>query len=223
MPCEVESDVTLPKLSIAAKLYAIFAVMATTTLALAIVVMLGARQHAISADEFESANIGALNAAQVNALIYAVVAESRGLYMTANDADRKQFVDGIDAFNAQIAKVVSNWRKSVRADDARIFSSFSQRIAEFIEHRHELARIGEGDPAEARNLGKAAHPIRLALNADLERLTLSGAIVGVSRISNSTDECLSSFEDEHPLLSETRSTDTPYTPTSANLAGRVHS
>jgi methyl-accepting chemotaxis protein len=167
----VESDVTLPKLSIAAKLYAIFAVMATTTLALAIVVMLGARQHAISADEFEAANIGTLNAAQVNALIYAVVAESRGLYMTANDADRKQFVDGIDAFNAQIAKVVSNWRKSVRADDARIFSSFSQRIAEFIEHRHELARIGEGDPAEARNLGKAAHPIRLALNADLERLT----------------------------------------------------
>jgi methyl-accepting chemotaxis protein len=163
--------VTLPKPSIAAKLYAIFALMATTTLALAIVVMLGARQHAVSADEFESANIGTLNAARVNALIYAVVAESRGIYMTADDADRRQFIDGIGEFNARIQNVVDNWRKSVRADDAELFSSFSQRIAAFIDHRRELARLAGSNPAEARKWGEASRPIRQALNADMDRLT----------------------------------------------------
>jgi methyl-accepting chemotaxis protein len=163
--------VTLPKPSIAAKLYAIFALMATTTLALAVVVMLGARQHAVSADQFESANVGSLNAARVNALIYAVVAESRGIYMTADNAGRRQFIDGIGEFNAQIEKVVDIWRKSVRADDAKLFSSFSQRIAAFIDHRRELARLAETDPAAAREWGEASRPIRQALNADIDRLS----------------------------------------------------
>jgi hypothetical protein len=60
--------------------------MATTTLALAVVVTLGARHHANSADDFESANTGTLRAARVNGLIYAVVADSRGIYMTVDEA-----------------------------------------------------------------------------------------------------------------------------------------
>ena len=97
---------TFPKLSIAAKLYAIFALMATTTLALAIVILVGARQHADSATAFESANTGTLNAARIDGLIYAVVAESRGIYMTADAAGRKKFIDGIGEFNAQMEKTV---------------------------------------------------------------------------------------------------------------------
>jgi methyl-accepting chemotaxis protein len=163
--------VTLPKLTIAAKLYAIFALMATTTLALAVVVVIGARHHALSADEFESANVGTLNAARVNGLIYAVVAESRGIYMTADPADRRQFVDGIGAFNAQIAAVVEDWRLSVRTDDAAAFAVFSKRIAAFIEHRAELARLGRDNPAAARIWGESSRQMRQALNADMEQLT----------------------------------------------------
>ena len=171
MPYRVGPLVTLPKLSIAAKLYAIFALMATTTLALAVVVVLGARHHAHSADEFESANTGTLNAALVNGLIYAVVAESRGIYMTADDAGRKQFIDGIGEFNRQIAGVVEAWRKSVRADDAELFAAFSKRIDAFIEYRHELARLGREDPAAARVWGESSREMRQALNADMEKLT----------------------------------------------------
>ena len=162
---------TLPKLTIAAKLYAIFALMATTTLALAVVVVIGARHHALSADEFESANVGTLNAARVNGLIYAVVAESRGIYMTADAADRRQFVDGIGAFNAKIAAVVEDWRLSVRTDDAAAFAVFSKRIAAFIEHRAELARLGHDNPAAASIWGESSRQMRQALNADMERLT----------------------------------------------------
>jgi methyl-accepting chemotaxis protein len=165
--------VTLPKLSIAAKLYAIFALMATTTtLALAVVVLIGARHHAEVTAEFESANSGTLNAARVNGLIYAVVADSRGIYMTAGEAGRKQFIDGIGEFNAQITKVVADWRKSVRADEAELFSSFLAQIRDFMDHRRELARLAaEGHLVAAREWGESNRSTRQALNAEMDKLT----------------------------------------------------
>ena len=172
MPDKVGPQVTFPKLSIAAKLYAIFALMATTTLALAIVILIGARQHADSASEFESANTGTVNAARINGLIYAVVAESRGVYMTADAAGRKKFIDGIGEFNSQMEKIVADWRKSVRADDAELFNTFAQRIAAFIDHRRELARIASDvGPAVAREWGESSRQMRQALNADMNQLT----------------------------------------------------
>ena len=172
MPDKVGPQVTFPKLSIAAKLYAIFALMATTTLALAIVILIGARQHADSASEFESANTGTVNAARINGLIYAVVAESRGVYMTADAAGRKKFIDGIGEFNSQMEKIVADWRKSVRADDAELFNTFAQRIAAFIDHRRELARIASDvGPAVAREWGESGRQMRQALNADMNQLT----------------------------------------------------
>jgi methyl-accepting chemotaxis protein len=172
MPDKVGPQVTFSKLSIAAKLYAIFALMATTTLALAIVILVGARQHADSASAFKSANTGTLNAARINGLIYAVVAESRGIYMTADAAGRKKFIDGIGEFNGQMEKNVADWRKSVRADDAELFNTFAQRIAAFIDHRRELARIANDvGPAVAREWGESSRQMRLALNADMKQLT----------------------------------------------------
>lgn len=66
---------TLPKLSIAAKLYAIFVLMATATIALSVVTVTAARYHATLIDEFQSANAGTLNVEKVSGLIYAVVME----------------------------------------------------------------------------------------------------------------------------------------------------
>ena len=75
--------VTLPKLSIAAKLYAIFALMATTTLALSVVAVHNARSHAALTDEFESANTGSLNVERVNGLVYAAMSDLRGIIYRA--------------------------------------------------------------------------------------------------------------------------------------------
>jgi hypothetical protein len=68
--------VTLPKLSIAAKLYVIFALMAATTLALSTVAVRSARDHAAITDTFESANNGSSNVARVNGLLYGVIMET---------------------------------------------------------------------------------------------------------------------------------------------------
>jgi methyl-accepting chemotaxis protein len=166
--------VTLPKLSIAAKLYAIFALMAITTVALSAVAVSNARHHAALTEEFDSANAGTWNVERVNGLIYAVVMESRGVYMSTDDmAASKIYANGILKFNAQIAKVVEDWKKSVRAEDANQFNEFSQRIAKFIEFRNELARLGtEVSPAAGREWGDndANRSVRKALNKDLEGL-----------------------------------------------------
>jgi methyl-accepting chemotaxis protein len=166
--------VTLPKLSIAAKLYVIFALMATTTLALSVVAVTNARQHAALTDEFDSANADTWNVERVNGLIYAVVMESRGVYMSSDMPTSKVYADGIIKFDKQIAKVVEAWKKSVRGDDAELFAQFSQRIAKFIEFRDELARLGtEVSPAAGREWGDndANRSVRKALNQDLEELT----------------------------------------------------
>jgi methyl-accepting chemotaxis protein len=165
--------VTLPKLSIAAKLYAIFALMATTTIALSAVAVTAARHHAALNQEYVSANTGTLNVERVNGLIYAVVMESRGVYMSSDMATSKIYADGILKFNKQIAQVVDDWKKSVRGDDAELFAKFSGRIAQFIDFRNELARLGtEVSPAAGRVWGDndANRSVRKALNKDLERL-----------------------------------------------------
>jgi methyl-accepting chemotaxis protein len=166
--------VTLPKLSIAAKLYAIFALMATATVALSIVAVSAARQHQNLTDEFESANAGTWNVERVNGLIYAVEMESRGVYMSTDMKTSKVYADGIIKFDKQIAKVVEDWKKSVRGDDAELFGQFSKRIAQFIDFRTELARLGtEVSPAAGRAWGDndANRSVRKALNLDLEKLT----------------------------------------------------
>ena len=50
-------DVTLPKLSIAAKLYAIFALMATTTVVLSVVAVSNARTQAAMMQQFETVSV----------------------------------------------------------------------------------------------------------------------------------------------------------------------
>jgi methyl-accepting chemotaxis protein len=61
--------VKLTTLSIATKLYAIFALLAILTVAVATVAVANARHHAALTDEYESAFAGAKNVERVNALI----------------------------------------------------------------------------------------------------------------------------------------------------------
>ena len=82
--------VNLPKLSIAARLYTIFALMAATTVALSVVAVSNARHHATLTDEFESANAGSWNVERINGLIYATVMDTaRHIYVCRQGRRRK--------------------------------------------------------------------------------------------------------------------------------------
>jgi methyl-accepting chemotaxis protein len=165
--------VTLPKLSIAAKLYAIFALMATITLALSIIAVSRARDHAVLTGEFESANAGTWNVERVNAMIYAVVAESRGISMASNPVSAQEHVAALRKVNERIGRVVADWQTKVGAGEVAQFAAFAERIAKFKNYAEEIARINteQGPQAAARwSEDEANLRVRQNLNEDLEKL-----------------------------------------------------
>src|SRR3954471_24353099 len=118
----------LPGLSVAAKLYAIVVFLAVATVALAGITVINARYQAAMTSEYETSLVGTQNVERVDGLIYAVVMESRGVYMSTDIPTAKRYGEGLLKFNDRIAQVVELWRKNVRADDAAQFETFSKRI-----------------------------------------------------------------------------------------------
>lgn len=164
---------TLPKLSIAAKLYAIFALMATITVALAIVAVVEARHHASVTNEFEAAFVGGQNVERVNAMIYAVIMESRGLALASNPIGAQENVEALRKINDRINSVVADWQTQVGADESSRFSDFAVRIAKFQEYVEQTMRLGtERNILEARRWSEdeSNRLVREQLTADLEAL-----------------------------------------------------
>ena len=163
----------LAKLSIAAKLYVIFALLATMTGALAAVAIFSSNRNVALTNEFESAFVGAENVERINSLIYAVVMESRGIYMSPDIATAKKFAEGLTRFNEQIGGVMEGWQRSVRPEDADVFAQFAARVKQFQEFRRELVRRGtEISPASGSEWGNndANRTVRTALTNDLDVL-----------------------------------------------------
>jgi methyl-accepting chemotaxis protein len=164
----------VPKLSIAAKLYAIFTLMATTTLVLAAITALGARHHAALTEKFESANAGSWNVERVNALIYAVEAHSRAIYLAASREDAAAAADALMKANDQIGPVIADWQGNVSNTDAAAFSDFAVRLSEFQNYPRELARIAteEGPQAARDYAARIDRPAtREVLSRDLAKLS----------------------------------------------------
>jgi methyl-accepting chemotaxis protein len=163
----------LPSLSIAAKLYTIFALLATATVLLSLLAALNSRHNTALTDEFERAFMGAMNVERVNGLIYAVVMESRGIYMSPDIPAAKRYGTLLLQSNERIASVVADWRKHVGSADAAQFAAFDKRIQQFMAFRKELVRLGtEVSPAKGREWGdnEANRTVRTALNKDLDAL-----------------------------------------------------
>ena len=148
--------------------------LAAIAVALASVALVQARRQAAMTDEFQTAFIGAQNVQKINSLIYAVVMESRGVYMSPDIPTAKKYGDGLLKFNDQIVKVVNDWKSVVRTDDAAQFDTFSKRIEQFIGFRKELVRRGvEISPVAGREYGDndANRDVRTALDKDIDALS----------------------------------------------------
>jgi methyl-accepting chemotaxis protein len=162
------------RLSLAAKLYSIFALFAVLTAAIAVLSDYNTRRAAELTHAIETANLAALNVERVNSLVYAVVMESRGVYMSTEPAVVKKYGAGLLKFNDRILDVVKRWEAIVQADDAEQFATFKKRIEQFMEFRKELVRrANEISPAAGREWGDndANRSVRTALNKDLEALS----------------------------------------------------
>ena len=160
-------------LSVAEKIYGIAAgLMVVTTVLMAMSIQSVRLQTGYRHLQASSAQ-AATNAGQVNGLIYAIVMESRGIYMSTDRARVKQYADELLKRNRELAGVMERWKQTVRADDVAQFTAFKQRIDQFIEFRKELARRAvEISPAAGREWGDndANRALRTQLSSDLEAL-----------------------------------------------------
>jgi len=79
------------RLSLAAKLYSIFALFAVLTAAITALSDYNTRCSSELTEAIETASQAALNVERVNSLVYAVVMESRGIYMSTEAAAVKKY------------------------------------------------------------------------------------------------------------------------------------
>ena len=161
------------RLSLAARLYSILALLGLLTAAITWLSDYNSRYGRELTEAIETANTAALNVERVNGLVYAVVMESRGVYMSTKPDVVKKFGDGLLKFNEQILGVVQKWQEIVRTDDAEQFATFKKRIEQFVDFRKELVRRAiEINPAAGREWGDndENRAVRTALNKDLEAL-----------------------------------------------------
>src|SRR2546423_12418609 len=122
------------------RFFSIFPFTAPLPAAIALLSHYNPRRNAELTEAIETASLAALNVERVNSLVYAVVMESRGVYMSSAPADVKKYGDGLLKFNDKILAVVKDWESLVRADDAAQFAAFKKRIGQFVEFRQELVR-----------------------------------------------------------------------------------
>jgi methyl-accepting chemotaxis protein len=161
-------------LSLAFKLYAIFALFAVLIAAITALSDYNTRRGTELTQSIETASRAALNVERVNSLVYAIVMESRGIYMSTDLPVVKKYGDGLHKFSDQLLEVVKKWESIVQADDAQQFATFKKRIDQFVEFRKELVRRAIEVSHEAgREWGDndANRSVRTALNADLESIS----------------------------------------------------
>jgi PAS domain S-box-containing protein len=164
---------SLHETSIKVKFYAAFSGLLTLILMLIALSIYSAREQSAYHEHLDVSAQAAANVEKVNGLIFAVVMESRGIYMSSDVATVKRYGDALLQRNRELAEVMEQWQRIVRDDDTELFAAFKTRVSEFIGFRAELVRrantIGQ---AAGREWGDndANRQVRIALNEDLAAL-----------------------------------------------------
>ncbi|MEX6724000.1 methyl-accepting chemotaxis protein [Parapedomonas caeni] len=105
-------------------------------------------------EEIDRAAQRAILGEQFNGLVYAVVMDSRGVYMAKDTEGAAKFAAGMRENLAAMRKIMDAWRPLIRPDQAERFKAMEANANAFFEKREELARLGtEVSPAEARVWG----------------------------------------------------------------------
>jgi methyl-accepting chemotaxis protein len=109
---------------------------------------------------------------RINGLVYAVVMDSRGVYMAAKPEEAKKFAESQEKSLDKLSATLAGGEKDILAEDHANFGAIREKAAEFHRFRTELGRIGiaEGGPA-ARAMGDndANRANRQALNAQIDK------------------------------------------------------
>src|SRR5258708_20210162 len=127
-------------LGVAEKIYSIVAWLVIIATVLVVMWIQSVRLQTAYRQLLASSASAAINIERVNGLIYAIVMESRGIYMSTERTKVKQFGDELLKRNRELAEVVAGWEETVRFDDASQVSAFRPRVIQFIQFINDVFR-----------------------------------------------------------------------------------
>jgi diguanylate cyclase (GGDEF)-like protein len=116
---------------------------------------------------------GTIHLERINGLVYAVVMESRGIYMSADWQAAEPFARKLTQNLADLQETAKAWKANAIAAQRSNVEELSKRIDQFVRFRAELVRLGkEESTSAARACGDndANRNVRTALNDSLKML-----------------------------------------------------
>ena len=162
------------RLSIAAKLYAIFALLATVTHRdCGHGSMAPPAAHSAMTAEFRASFDGARQVERVNALVYAVMtapATRRALIHAPDPAAARPIAARLIANNDRLGDAVTELQWEVKPQEQDAFEAFAQRIKDFQESRRALAQRGIGADLSAAQEESQSEVARATLAREIEQM-----------------------------------------------------
>ncbi|MFD2232636.1 methyl-accepting chemotaxis protein [Phaeospirillum tilakii] len=175
-------------LRIATKIHLAMGALALAALVVGLSGLASLRSYRQVSDEMARAARSAVLGERTNALILAVVMDSRGIYMSRDAAAAEKFAQPLLQNLDRLRDTLTEWRK-VHTGSQENFAAAQQAADEFIRFRAELVRLGrEVSTAEARVFGDndANRKVRTALNDRIKALAAADA-VEVNRLEQRVD------------------------------------
>jgi signal transduction histidine kinase len=163
----------LRRLPVLGSVYAIIAALGLVVLIVGVIGVAAVYTTNKHVRELEEVANRAFFAEHANSLIYAVVMDSRGIYMSPDAADRATYGAGVMKFLTELDANMTAWKQYVAPDDRNDFARAQARAQEFIRFRTELVRLGnEVGQGAAREWGDndSNRTNREALNREIDLL-----------------------------------------------------
>jgi methyl-accepting chemotaxis protein len=155
------------------KLYLVVALLALVAAAIGWLGIDAMQTYARGMAELGRASERTVVSEQVNGLIYEIVMDSRGVYMSGTPEESENYAPLILKTLSQLDALMKRWTSLIDPRDQTSMDRANARVQEFIRFRTELVRLSrQATLAEARAFGDndANHNNRKQLNAELALL-----------------------------------------------------
>src|SRR6476469_6495157 len=179
----------LAELRIGTKIYAIVGLLSVVSIVIAVLALLALTNYNSRAADMQNASQRSFIGEQINALIYAVVMDSRGVYMARDAAEAEKFGKPMLKNLHEIKTLITAWRELLPQQRKNETDRAADNTDKFIQFRTEMVRrgIAEG-AAAARELGDndENRANRQSLNKEVEVLAKSTS-AEITNLKNELD------------------------------------
>lgn len=158
------------------KIYSVVILLSLFTAAIGAVAISSFQQYNAMVRDIDRASKRAWLTERVNSMLYLVVMDSRGVYMSRDLKEAEKYSPAIISNLRVISGLVNEWTSLIRPEDKESMDRVNARIEEFIRLRTELVRLArEVNLVDARNWGDndASRANRIALSTEMLALGAS--------------------------------------------------